>query len=74
MTTITVDTRSKSSLAFLNYCQTLPFVKMQEDGERRKKLKRAQLKEALSEASDMAADIVINGTNGYKTLDDLLAE
>lgn len=74
MTTLTVDTRSKSSLAFLSYCQTLPFIKMAENAERKKNLRRTQLKKALGEATDMAADIVINGTSRYKTLDDLLAE
>lgn len=74
MTTFTVDTRSKSSLAFLNYCQTLPFVKMVEGSERKKNARRTKLKKALHEANDIAADIVINGTSGYKTLDDLLAE
>jgi len=45
-----------------------------QDNRAKKDRKIASFKTALQESKNMAIDIALNGTAGYKTLDDLLNE
>jgi hypothetical protein len=80
MATITLeyDSRNKTARQVIDGLALSGIFSLKSDKKSRKEIAKekhiAQFKEAVRQTLDIAADIRKNGTSGYKTLEELLAE